>query len=320
MGIAVVTVIGANGTMGLRVSALFGAFGNCKVYMVCKDQNKAMTAKEQAIHTINCKELENNLIPETLDNLEQCIECSDLVYESVAEDLEIKQQILKRSMKKFRHNQIYCTGTSGISVEEMSKCIEEEKRKTFMGMHLANPPYSLTMCEIIPCSGTDLEVVNSVVEYSSKVLRRTVAIVKDIPGFVANRIAFRFLNDALQEACLSGKGLNYIDSLLDGFTGRTLPPLATIDMVGLDVHTSIVDNIFKNSEESVWRKDFKSPELLKILINKGYTGCKNIRGLYCWENGTDNRKEYDFKSGQYKILMENKLGIHLKILNILKRF
>ena len=39
--IKVVTIIGANGTMGANVSAIFASFGNARVYMVSRDKEKS---------------------------------------------------------------------------------------------------------------------------------------------------------------------------------------------------------------------------------------------------------------------------------------
>ena len=44
MNIKTVTVIGANGTMGCNVSAIFASFGNAKVYMVSRDMEKSKKA------------------------------------------------------------------------------------------------------------------------------------------------------------------------------------------------------------------------------------------------------------------------------------
>ena len=48
MNIKTVTVIGANGTMGTNVAAIFAAFGNTKVYLMSRDMNKSLAAVEQA--------------------------------------------------------------------------------------------------------------------------------------------------------------------------------------------------------------------------------------------------------------------------------
>lgn len=39
-----VTVVGANGTMGANVSAIFASFGNATVYMVARDKEKSKKA------------------------------------------------------------------------------------------------------------------------------------------------------------------------------------------------------------------------------------------------------------------------------------
>ena len=51
-----------------------------------------------------------------------------------------------------KSNAIAATGTSGLSIEEMAKCYSEENRKRFCGIHFFNPPYNLTLCEVIPNS------------------------------------------------------------------------------------------------------------------------------------------------------------------------
>jgi 3-hydroxyacyl-CoA dehydrogenase len=65
---------------------------------------------------------------------------------------------------------------------------------------------------------------------------------------MGNRIGFQFINNAMQFAVKykDKGGIDYIDAILSGFTGRSMPPLVTSDFVGLDVHKAIVDNVFQN--------------------------------------------------------------------------
>ena len=46
--IKTVTVVGANGTMGANVSAIFASFGNATVYMVSRDLEKSKKASIKA--------------------------------------------------------------------------------------------------------------------------------------------------------------------------------------------------------------------------------------------------------------------------------
>ena len=87
LNIKTVTVIGANGTMGKNIAGIFASFGNAKVYMVCRTLEKAQRAKQKAINSVRSDSIANNLIPCTYDNLNSCLAESDLVFDSIIEDL-----------------------------------------------------------------------------------------------------------------------------------------------------------------------------------------------------------------------------------------
>ena len=63
MDVKTVTVIGANGTMGRNISAIFAAFGNAKVYMVSRDLKKSETAKEKAYQSVRAESVKSNMFP-----------------------------------------------------------------------------------------------------------------------------------------------------------------------------------------------------------------------------------------------------------------
>ena len=88
-----VTVIGANGTLGKEVSGIFASFGDAKVYMVSRTLEKAEQARKNAALSVKAISVEENLIPKTYEDLEQCVKKSDLIFESVVEDFEIKKEI-----------------------------------------------------------------------------------------------------------------------------------------------------------------------------------------------------------------------------------
>ena len=90
MQINTVTVIGANGTMGRNISGIFASFGNCKVYMVCRTIDKAIIAKNKAALSVKAEAIEQNLIPCDYSDFEKLISESDLVFDSIIEDMEKK--------------------------------------------------------------------------------------------------------------------------------------------------------------------------------------------------------------------------------------
>lgn len=44
-------------------------------------------------------------------------------------------------------------------------------------------------------------------------------------------------------------GVDYIDAIIGPFTGCSMAPITTADFVGLDVHKTIVDNLYELTDD-----------------------------------------------------------------------
>lgn len=299
-----ITVVGANGTMGANVSAIFASFGNATVYMVARDKEKSKKAAIRAGKSVKADSIVNHLIPVDYSNLDECVKASDLVFESAAEDLELKIELHTKIGKSLKKGAVACTGSSGLSITRLAECYPEEMRGQFFGVHMFNPPYQLTLCELTSSPYSDMTMYAELKEYLTNTLFRTVAESKDLPAFLGNRIGFYFMNEALQyaERYQDNGGVDYIDSLLGPFTGRTMPPITTADFVGLDVHKAIVDNIYENTNDYVHEK-FVLPQYVQTLINQKKLGRKTGEGLYKLirnDSGDKRMMVYDIKLGIYR--------------------
>ena len=233
MKINTITVVGANGTLGIGVSSIFASFGNAKVYMVARSLEKAEVAIKKAGQAVKADSICQNMVPKTYDNLEECIKDSDLVIETIIEEFSEKEKVHRLINKFMNKHAIASTVTSGISINKIAKCYDEENCKNFMGIHFFNPPYSLLLCELIPSKFTNICVLSEVKEYLESVLLRKVIITKDEAAFLANRIGFQFINQAMQyaEKYKDRGGIDYIDTILGCYTGRSMRPLQTADFV-----------------------------------------------------------------------------------------
>ena len=304
MKINTVTIVGANGTMGANVSAIFASFGNARVYMVSRDIEKSKKAMARAGKSVRADSIVRNLIPADYTMLPSCVAESDLVFESAAENLDLKIRLHTEIGRSLREDAIACTGSSGLSITRLAECYPEDLRSHFFGVHLFNPPYQLTLCELTASPYSDMSLYAGLKDYLSVTLHRTIAESKDLPAFLGNRIGFYVMNEALQYAVKyqDNGGIDYIDSLLGPFTGRTMAPLTTSDFVGLDVHKAIVDNIYENTNDYVHEK-FVLPKFVQELIDEGRLGRKTRQGLYQLLRNDSGEKRllvYDIKTRQYR--------------------
>ena len=317
-----ITVIGANGTMGTNVSAIFASFGNAKVYMVCRDLEKSKTAALKAGKTVKADSIINNLVPADYTMLADCIKESNLVFESAAENLELKIQLHSQVARNLRKGAVACTGSSGLSITRLAECYSEELRSQFFGVHMFNPPYQLPLCELTASPYSDMEMYAELKTYLSDTLRRTVAESKDLPAFLGNRIGFYVINEALiyAERYQDNGGVDYIDAILGPFTGRAMPPITTADFVGLDVHKAIVDNLYELTNDYVHDK-FVMPSYVQHLIDSGMLGRKAGQGLYKLvknESGEKRLLVWDIKSGQFRDVIKHSFPFAVKMKEYLR--
>ena len=304
INIQTVTVVGVTGTMGANVAGIFASFGGAKVFCVGRDIDKVKKTIPRIVKSVKADAIMKNLIPADFSMLEQCVAESDLIFESSKEDIVIKKEIATRVAKTLKPHAVSCTGSSGLSITEIASCYPKGLREHFFGVHMFNPPYSMSLCELTPTEFADKQMQAELKEYLGKKLYRTVVEVKDSPAFLGNRIGFQFINEALiyAEKYKDNGGIDYIDALLGSFTGRSMAPLTTSDFVGLDVHKAIVDNIYKNTDDYA-HDTFVLPEFVKKLIAEGKLGRKAKSGLYQrikYDNGLIRDTVYDINTGLYR--------------------
>lgn len=304
INIQTVTVIGVTGTMGANVAGIFASFGNAKVYCVGRNIEKVKKTMPLIVKSVKADAIAKNLIPADFSMIETCVSESDLVFESLSENLKIKTDIASRVGKALLPHAVSCTGTSGLSITEIASYYPEDLRGHFFGVHLFNPPYSMSLCELISTAYADKAIQAKLKDYLEKRLIRTVVEVKDSPAFLGNRIGFQFINEALQyaEQFRDNGGIDYIDAILGSFTGRAMAPLTTSDFVGLDVHKEIVDNIYENTDDYA-HETFILPEFVQKLIAEKKLGRKSGGGLYRqvrYDNGLKRQTVLDINTGLYR--------------------
>ncbi len=242
-----VVIIGANGTMGAGAGCVLAGAGY-SVTLLARRSDKAAQGLADAQNDARAEAIAERISLGAYDtDLVRAVGEAAIVFESLAEDLPLKRQFFELIDKSRRPDSIVASGSSGLSVTEMARGRSDSFRRNFLGVHLFNPPQVIVGTEIIPGVDTDPAVVKDVVAMLTKRLGRKVIVSKDMPAFVGNRVGFKVLNETAQLA--AEHGVAFIDYLIGPHTGRAMAPLATVDLVGWDVHKAIVDIVHANCED-----------------------------------------------------------------------
>ena len=266
-----VAVLGSGGTIGSLVGGLVAQQG-IKVHFLSRTIDGAKRGLQRAIAQARSEVISRNIICGDYDHLfKDALKEADWIVECVSEDLAIKQKMYEMIDGCKRPDTIVSSVTSSLPLEILPKGRSENFRKNFLSTHFYNPPGKMLACEITGQSDTDPEVVGFMEDFLKHRLRRVVIPVKNVAGFAGNRIAFLLLNRITALAAVYG--VEMMDYLIGPYTGRQMPPLATIDLVGLDIHNAIIENLYDNTSDEM-HYSLVPPGYVNKMIENGLLGNK----------------------------------------------
>jgi 3-hydroxyacyl-CoA dehydrogenase len=295
-------VLGA-GTMGARIAAHFANAGlPCILLDIVPpgtqgaERNKIVRAgldaakKSKPAAFFTAALADRVAIGNFEDDLARCAE-ADWIIEVVAENLEIKRQLLSRVAQVRKPGAIVTTNTSGLPVHLIAEGMTEEFQRHWAGTHFFNPPRYLKLVEVIPGPKTSPEVIETLSEFCDRRLGKGVVIAKDTPNFIANRIGTFSMLNALRLMGTLGMTIEEVDACTGPVIGQ--PKSATFrtaDIVGLDVLLHVVKNIYETVPNDESREMYKVPALVEDMAKRGWLGDKTGQGFYKRVRGEGERE------------------------------
>lgn len=203
---------------------------------------------------------------------------ADLIVEAVPEDLALKQEMFER-LSVLVPDAVLATNTSSLSVGDVMARVSRPERA--LGMHFFNPPVAMKLVELVRAPFTDPEVFSGVWEFALAGLRRTPVDVKDVPGFIVNRV-LRPYYVLSQRLCGPRASIAAIDDSCRARGGVPMGPFELMDLIGLDTNLAITKSI----HAALGRPErFAPPALQQALVDRGETGRKMGAGFYLYDNG-----------------------------------
>ena len=290
-----VVVLGA-GTMGARIAA---HFANAAVPVLLLDivppalastdaaeRNKIVRAgldaakKSKPAAFFTAAMADKISIGNFDDDLQRCKD-ADWIIEVVAENLDIKKNLLARVAQFRKPGAIVTTNTSGLPVHLIAEGMSEEFQQHWAGTHFFNPPRYLKLVELIPGPKTSPEVLETLAEFCDRRLGKGVVVAKDTPNFIANRIGTFSMLNALRLMNKLGMTIEEVDACTGPAIGQ--PKSATFrtaDIVGLDVLMHVVKNIYESATDDESREMYKVPPFVEEMAKRKWLGDKTGQGFY----------------------------------------
>jgi len=207
-------------------------------------------------------------------DIEEAVADAEYIEEAVPEVLEIKHGTLSRISAAARPDAIIGSNTSTISIAKLAEVVVNPER--FLGVHFSNPAPFIPGVEVIPHEGTSEATVEAARAIVGETGKET-ATVKDVTGFVLNRLQYALFHEAAQVVEEGIATAEDVDTMVRTTFGFRLPffgPFAIADMAGLDVYAFCYKSL-----QTGFPERFATPQILQEKVDAGQLGTKTGSGF-----------------------------------------
>ena len=281
-----VGIIGG-GTMGSGIAQVAATAG-CMVTLYDVHQGALDTAKA------NLEKITNRLVdkarisPQEKDAIQNNIRYvntikeltnSDLTIEAIVENMEVKKKLFQELENHVSDTCIIATNTSSLSIASIASSLKKPNR--CIGIHFFNPAPLMKLVEVIPAIQTSQKVLASV-QITLENWKKVVAVAKDTPGFIVNRVARPFYGEALRMYEEGVADFATIDHALKSVGGFKMGPFELMDFIGNDVNYTVTHTVF----EAFYNDPRYKPSFTqKRFAEAGFLGRKSGKGFYDYAPG-----------------------------------
>jgi len=252
-------------------------------------QAKVLQSVPDRIHKnlkvfLGLEKVNESQIDECIANIDLCDEVAllckgaDYIIEAIEENLASKLKVFEELEQHIDSKAIISSNTSAISITKLSEGLRHKQR--FLGTHFWNPPHIIPCVEVIKGEHTSDTVFETVFNLMKAVGKEPVKVLKDIPGFLGNRLQHGMWREAMSLAEKEVASPEDIDKVVKYGFGLRLPfigPLETADLAGLDLSYDVHKYLFPFLEDSS-----EPSQKLKRLVDEGRLGVKTGKGFYEW--------------------------------------
>jgi 3-hydroxybutyryl-CoA dehydrogenase len=213
----------------------------------------------------------------------ECVDC-DLVVESVPEDLELKADLLSRAAEA-APKAILASNTSSLSIGTLGDAVGAPGRT--LGTHYWNPPLLMPLVELVAGERTAPERLE-LVEATLRALGKRPVRVRDVPGFVWNRLQLALLREALWIVGNEVATPETVDEIVRRGLARRwrlTGPFETVALGGPETFERVAANLFPVLS------DAETAEGLSRWVDPGAPGLRELRARRDGELAEELRRD-----------------------------
>lgn len=282
---APIAVLGA-GTMGTGIAEI-GALAGHHVLLADADAGAPITAIDEIATRQRSRAERGKIDRERAEGAIACLTAAEpcdvagcgLIVEAISEDARTKIDLLSDIEQRVGDDAILASNTSSLSITSIAAGLRRPDRVA--GLHFFNPVPVMRLVEVVSGMETDTAVADRLAELMytwGKVPVRC----SSTPGFIVNRVARPFYNEAFRAVSEDLAAPGVLDQLLTEGGGFRMGPLELSDLIGQDVNQSANRAVWAGFDYDPW---FRPSSYQDQLVMAGRLGCKTGHGVYDYTSG-----------------------------------
>lgn len=207
---------------------------------------------------------------------------TDLLIESVPENLAAKRSILTAAEALMRPGAILASNTSSLRIGDVAAGLKRPQR--FVGMHFGVPAHVTLAVEVTRGERTAPATLRKAVAWLDALGKVPVVLRKDVPGMIINRLQHAMYREIYHLIDTGVATAADIDKAVRFGFGAKYPiagPVVSRDIHGLPVHLAVARQIYPTLHNGS-----EPGEVLQRLVAQGHHGVRTGKGFYTWNAGT----------------------------------
>ena len=289
------TVLGP-GMMGHGISIRFAIHG-FTVFLYGRSKDSLHKAQKRITRTLKLlNDLNVVTSNETIDitnkiqlttNLNQCISTSDLIIESINEDLQDKQILFREIYDLLRPRAILTSNTSSLMPKSLFSEIPDKSNVAVT--HYINPAVLVPLVEIVKHEETTEDTISRLTDILISTGSKPIIVQKETPGFVTSRLQSALLREALWLIENNIASVSDVDKAISHGLGRRWAAAGIfeiLEIAGWDLLSVISENLFPELSKA------NTPKLLKQKVEIDEIGIKTKKGFYEWTDESIDALKY----------------------------
>ncbi|MCL4449486.1 MAG: 3-hydroxyacyl-CoA dehydrogenase NAD-binding domain-containing protein [Actinobacteria bacterium] len=279
-----IAILGGGGVMGHGIALAFlQKLEDCQISIVSRKEEtlrraldlieKGPFGLEKAVEK---GKLDTPTVAQLMNNTtctcdyEKGVHNADFVFESVAENIQLKQDVLCQAEQYVRDDTVFASNTSSIMITELSGGLNKPGR--LVGTHWFYPANIMPLVEVARAELCDSESIDKTVNLLSAIGKEPI-IVKDSPGFFLTRFVNLFVAEAIRLVEAGIAGPSEIDKMLKKGMGWPMGVFELMDKsAALDAWYHAQEYLCETLGER-----YSIPPLARKAYKAGYLGDRSLK-------------------------------------------